>query len=89
LIQAFLEMVCERSGAELPDRLTRVAKNGCDALQRFVNGLRDDLAAVQARLTEKWSNGVTEGEVHWLKLLKRHAYGRSGFATLRAHVLQS
>jgi transposase len=89
LIQEFLEMVRERSGTQLPDWLKRVAKNGCDAVQRFANGLCDDLAAVQAGLTEKWSNGVTEGHVHRLKLLKRQCYGRAGFATLRARVLQS
>jgi transposase len=89
LIQAFLTMVRERTGVQLPDWLKQVAKEGCDALQRFANGLCDDLAAVQAGLTEQWSNGVTEGHVNRLKLLKRHAYGRSGFATLRARVLHS
>jgi transposase len=89
LIEEFLEMVRERTGTQLPDWLKRVAKNGCDALQRFANGLCDDLAAVQAGLTEEWSNGVTEGHVHRVKLLKRQCYGRAGFATLRARVLQS
>jgi transposase len=89
LIQAFLAMVRERTGVQLPDWMARVAKEGCDALQRFANGLYADLAAVQAGLTEEWSNGVTEGHVHRVKLLKRQCYGRAGFATLRARVLQS
>lgn len=40
-------------------------------LRRFATGLRADLEAVRARLTEIWSNGPTEGFVHKLKLLKR------------------
>jgi transposase len=89
LVQEFLEMVRERGGARLPSWLTQVAKSGCEALQRFANGLQDDFAAVQAGLTEIWNNGVTEGHVNRLKLLKRQAYGRSGFATLRSRVLHA
>jgi transposase len=51
--------------------------------------LYDDLTAVQAGLTEEWSNGVTEGHGNRVKLRKRHASGRSSVATLRARVLQS
>jgi transposase len=34
-------------------------------------GLKKDLDAVRAGLTEEWSNGPVEGFVHKLKLLKR------------------
>jgi transposase len=53
----------------------------------FAAGPRGGLAAVRAGLTLAWSNGQTEGQVHRLKLLKRHVYGRAGFALLRARVL--
>lgn len=56
-------------------------------LARFAEGLTADLAAVQAGLTEEWSNGVTEGQVNRLKLLKRQAYGRAGFELLRQQML--
>jgi hypothetical protein len=57
------------------------------ALQRFAKGLRDDLDAVCAGLTEIWSNGPTEGFVHKLKLLKRQAYGRADFDLLRQRMI--
>jgi transposase len=38
-------------------------------------------------LTLEWSNGVTEGHVHRLKLVKRQGYGRAGFALRRYRVL--
>ena len=57
------------------------------ALRRFATGLRGDLNAVRAGLTEPWSNGPTEGFVHKLKLLKRQGYGRAGFDLLRQRVL--
>jgi hypothetical protein len=52
-------------------------------------GLQDDLIAVKAGLTLTWSNGVIEGQIHRLKLLKRQGYGRAGFALLRQRVLQA
>jgi len=35
---------------------------------------------VRAGVTERWSNGPTEGFVHKLKLAKRQAYCRAGLA---------
>jgi hypothetical protein len=50
-------------------------------------GLQDDFVAIKAGLTLEWSNGVTEGEIHRLKRVKRQSYGRAGFALFRQRVL--
>jgi transposase len=63
--------------------------SGIDELARFARGLQEDLAAVTTGLTLAWSNGVTEGQIHRLKLVKRRGYGRAGFALLRQRVLQT
>lgn len=89
LAEEFATMVRERRGQSLDAWLTRVADVECAPLRRFANGLRRDLDAVQAGLTEPWSNGQTEGQVHRLKLLKRQMYGRAGFAVLRRRVVHS
>jgi transposase len=47
------------------------------------------VAAITAGLTWAWSNGVTAGQIHRLKLVKRQGYGRAGFALLRRRVLQA
>lgn len=62
---------------------------GCEAqvIKKFAAGLKKDLAAVRARLTEPWSNGLVEGFVTKLKLLKRQGYGRANFDLLRVRVL--
>ena len=46
------------------------------------------IAAIEAGLTLPWSNGVTEGQVNRLKLLKRQAYGRAHVALLRQRMVQ-
>ncbi len=89
LSQVFLALVRERRGADLESWMAETINSGLEALVRFARGLREDLAAVTAGLTLEWSNGVTEGHVHRLKLVKRQGYGRAGFALLRQRVLQA
>jgi transposase len=89
LSQAFLTLVRERRGEALEAWMAEAIDSGVDALARFSRGLQEDLAAVKAGLTLAWSNGVTEGQIHRLKLVKRQGYGRAGFALLRQRVLQA
>jgi transposase len=89
LTQAFLALVRERRGSELPAWITAATDSGIDALARFARGLQTDLAAVTAGLTLSWSNGPVEGQITRLKLLKRQGYSRAGFALLRQRVLQA
>ena len=56
-------------------------------LRRFAAGLPPDKAAVQAGLTEAWSNGQTDGHINRLKTLKRQMYGRAQFDMLRQRFL--
>jgi hypothetical protein len=88
LIQAFVAMVRERRGHDLEAWMAE-ATDSVAELARFAQGLRDDLNAITAGLTLAWSNGVTDGQIHRLKLLKRQGYGRAGFALLRHRVLQA
>jgi transposase len=87
LSQAFLAMVRERRGEDLEAWLAEATRSGIDELARFARGLQEDLSAVKAGLILAWSNGVTEGQVHRLKLVKRQGYGRAGFALLRQRTL--
>jgi transposase len=89
LSQAFLAMVRERRGHALEAWIAEATQRGIEALARFARGLQDDLTAVTAGLTLAWSNGVTEGHIHRLKLMKRQGDGRAGFALLRERVLHA
>lgn len=87
LTQEFANMVRELEGGKLAGWLEEAEASSVPAMQRFAVGLKKDLDAVRAGLTEKWSNGPVEGFVHKLKLLKRQGYGRAGFDLLRARML--
>jgi transposase len=87
LTQEFAHMVRRLEGKDLDGWLKDAEESRSTAIQSFALGLRKDLDAVRAGLTEKWSNGCVEGFVHKLKLLKRQGYGRAGFELLRARML--
>jgi transposase len=53
----------------------------------FVRALQQDRDAVEAAMTQTWSNGPTEGQVNRLKFIKRQGYGRARFPLLKARVL--
>jgi transposase len=46
-----------------------------------------DLEAVRLAATERWSNGLVEGQINRLKTLKRAMYGRAGVELLRARLV--
>jgi transposase len=73
--------------AALRQWMKRAQKTGIHALTRFVRTLQQDLRAVEAAVTEPWSNGPVEGQINRLKTLKRQMYGRAGVKLLRARLL--
>jgi transposase len=62
--------------------MKRAQSSGIYGMQRFVRRLRQDLSAVEAAVSETWSNGPVEGHVGRLKTIKHQMYGRAGFALL-------
>jgi len=56
-------------------------------LRQLAQGLAQDEQAVRAALRLPQSNGVVEGQVTRLKLLKRSMDGRASFDLLRRRVL--
>ena len=89
LVQDFFSMVHKREGHRLDSWLERVKVSELCELQSFANGVERDKAAVQAGLTWWINNGVVEGSVTKIKLIKRQMYGRASFALLRQRVLHA
>jgi transposase len=87
LADGFADLIRKRSSATLGEWLARGEASPDTDLRRFAEGVRRDEAAVQAAVTQTWSNGPVEGHVNRLKTIKRQMYGRAGFVLLRARVL--
>jgi len=76
-----------RTGEQLDVWLEQVRVSQIRELQGFVAGVERDKKAVKAGLTLATSNGIVEGKVNKLKLVKRMGYGRAGFPLLRQRIL--
>ncbi len=89
LVQQFAQMLRTRTGQQLDIWLEKARASQIRELQSFVLGIERDKAAVKAGLTLPTSNGLVEGKVTKLKLIKRMGYGRAGFPLLRQRVLHA
>ena len=77
LLQQFAQIVRERRGEELDQWRQAAFHSGIPEPRWFVVNLRQDQEAVQAGLTLMGKNGMVEGQINPLKLLKRSMYGRA------------
>ena len=89
LVQAFMQMIRERTGHQLDTWLGEVEASNLPELKSFAKGIQQDKVAVLAGLTLPWSQGPVEGHVNRLKLIKRSMYGRAKLPLLRQRVLRS
>ena len=78
-----------RTGEQLDAWLECVRASQIRELLKFVESVERDKAAVMAELTFLQNNGLVEGHVNKLKLIKRMGYGHAGFELLRQRVLHA
>src|SRR6266571_2088268 len=83
LVQQFAQMLRTRTGEHLDAWLDQAERSELPELQSFAAGIEKDKDAVRAGLTWWINNGMVEGHVTKLKLIKRQGYGKAGFPLLR------
>ena len=86
-VQAFADLMRKQRGERLPDWMHRVEADNLPALYSLITGLRRDMDAVTAGLTQTWSSGPVEGTVNRIKTIKRQMYGRANLDLLRKRIL--
>ncbi|MGW5434732.1 ISL3 family transposase [Streptomyces sp. NPDC004059] len=86
-VRAFVELMNNRKGRDLDQWITSVQADDLPALHTFVTGLDQDLDAVVAGLSLRYSSGAVEGHNNKIKMLKRQMFGRANFDLLRKRVL--
>ena len=80
----FFEMIRKRNASQWPAWLQMALRS---PLASFARRLRRDEKAVAEALRLP-CNGMVEGQIHRLKLIKRQMYGRASFDLLRLRVLR-
>jgi transposase len=88
-VRAFAELMNDRRGKHLAQWIAGVQADDLPALHTFVTGLGQNLDAVVAGLSLRYSSGAVEGQNNKIKMLKRQMFGRANFDLLRKRVLLS
>jgi len=89
LTREFRTLVRDRDVPGLYSWLHGLTLSAIPEFGAVARGIWMDRAAVEAALTEPWSQGQTEGKVNKLKTTKRALYGRSTFDLLRQRMLHA
>lgn len=69
--------------------ITEAMKSPCRTLVNFAYGIKCDRDAVYYAITLPYSNGLLEGTVNKIKVLKRQMYNRAGIRLLRAKLIHN
>ena len=86
-VWAFKDILLSKRIHELDAWIENTSSLGIEELAIFCNGLKRDLDAVKNAVQFEYSNGLAEGCVNKLKVIKRIMYGRNSFKLLRNKAL--
>ncbi|WP_410988409.1 transposase [Bacillus cereus] len=80
-------MFTTKSVENLNHCIKKIKNTNILEFKNFTNGLARDIEAVRNAVTYENNNGLAEGSINKLKLIKRIMYGRCKFSTLRTTIL--
>jgi hypothetical protein len=87
LIVSFKSILANKAGQRFDEWLKKVENSVSPELQSFATGIKSDLPAVKNGILFSFNNGLAEGFVNKLKVIKRIMYGRCNFSTLKTKLL--
>ena len=87
-VSGFKQTLLGKKESELDKWLEETDSLEIDELSSFTNGIRRDIAAVKNAILLDYNNGLAEGSVNKLKVVKRIMYGRNSFEMLKGKLLR-
>ncbi len=87
LTKDFCNVIFSKNAAKLDEWINTAQKYDISEFQTFINGVKKDLTAVKNGIIYSYNNGLAEGSVNKIKVIKRVMYGRNSFELLKAKVL--
>ncbi len=88
VIWNFRELVSKKDESAFYKWIQYARNLSIKEIDSFLNGIERDIDAVKNAIHYDYSNGLAEGSVNKLKVIKRIMYGRCGFETLRIKTLR-
>jgi transposase len=87
-VRDFADLMNKHRGERLTTWIQQVEADNLPHLHSLTTGLRRDLAAVTAGLTQHHNSGPVEGHVNRV-MIKRQMYGRANLDLLRKRILHA
>ena len=87
LLRDFHRIMFSQKVEDLDSWISNATALKIEEIDTYVNGLTADIEAVKNSIRYKYSNGLAEGSVNKIKLIKRIMYGRNSFYLLKAKIL--
>ena len=86
-VDSFRKLLKDKNLNELETWIEKAKRLCIKELDSFIKGILRDLDAVKNAIKYEYNNGLAEGSVNKLKVIKRIMYGRNSFELLRNKVL--
>jgi len=87
IVQSFKKILSTKRVDELGDWIEYASQFDIDEINSFINGINSDLEAVKNAIRYEYNNGLAEGTINKIKVIKRIMYGRCSFNLLRNKIL--
>lgn len=86
-IKEFKEIMFSKKEGELEDWIHKTKKYKIPEMDSFITGVERDIEAIKNGIKYEYNNGLAEGSVNKIKVIKRIMYGRCSFNLLKQKVL--
>lgn len=87
-VSGFKQTLFGKNALELDKWIEETQGLEIDELNSFINGIKKDIQAVKNAILLDYNNGLAEGSVNKLKVVKRIMYGRNSFELLKGKLLR-
>ena len=87
IVTEFKEIMFSKKENKLDEWINKTRKLNIPEITSFINGIERDIVAVKNGIKYDYNNGLAEGSVNKIKVIKRIMYGRCSFELLKQKVL--
>ena len=87
-VQSFKQTLFSKKPEKIERWMSEVEKMNIAEINSFTNGIRRDIHAVKKAIEMGYNNGLAEGSVNKLKVVKRIMFGRNSFELLKSKLLR-
>ena len=87
IVKSFKETLFSKIASGLDKWIEEAPALGIREIESFIGGIKRDMEAVKNAVKYDYNNGLAEGSVNKLKVIKRVMYGRCSFSLLKKKLL--